>query len=150
MKNKKSLFTASVFIFFFLILILVNTYKNKNSLTGPQSTLSISIIDPPAITSVNNPTRVSWMIDTNASFKAKSITLFYGQQSTPSALLKTDSPKAVGYTNFTTDFLKDEFFIPYTFETILIFDAPQTIYYRAYAKVNGENIWTPEYQLLVK
>lgn len=150
MKNKKVLLIVSILIFSFLFLVLVNTYKNKNSLTGPQSSLSISIIDPPTETSINNPTKISWLIDTNASFKAKSITLFYSQQSSPSALLKTDSPEAAGYTNFTTGYLKDEFFLPYTFTTTLNFDTPQTIYYRAYAKVNGENLWTPEHQILVK
>lgn len=150
MKISKTLLTALILAFFFLILVFINTYKNKNSLTGPQSTLSISLIDPQDVTSVNEPTKISWTVDTNASFKAKSITLFYSRQSTPSALLKTDSPEAVGYTNFTTGFLKGEFFLPYTFDTTLTFDMPQTIYYRAYAKVNGENLWTPEYQLLVK
>lgn len=147
---KKNLKIILLLIFAFLGLVYFNTIKNRQALVGPQTSLEIDLASPPTQAQVNTPVPFSWQVDTNSSFKLQSTTIYYGRQSSPSALLKTDSPDAVGYTNHSQGYLKGEFFLPYTFDTKLTFDQPQTLYYRAYARVNNDHLWTPEYQILVK
>ena len=50
---------------------------------------------------------------------------YIGQPTLRNALTKLDSPSAVGYERFVHDFTSGIFFLPYTFESVMVLTNPK-------------------------
>ena len=110
----------------------------KNSIVG------INLTSLPKPAQFASPASFTWEISSTKDFKTNFTTIYYGFTSTPSALTKKDSPSAVGYPYLTIDYLQGSFSLPDTFSTNIFFNKPGRVWYRAYAKVGDDHLWTEE------
>lgn len=115
-----------------------------------QSILSIDFIRRPESAMANQAENFLYHVEAPPSFTTLSTTIYYSYDSTPSALTKFDSPDAVRYANHTNDYFVGPFKLPENFESNIKFSNPGTIYFRAYAKVGNDHLWTDEQNLTVK
>lgn len=98
---------------------------------------------------INQPTNFSWKVDAPESFSTTATGIYWNYESSPSALTKFDSPKAVNYPNFTEDYSTGLFKLPDTFDLNLKFPRAGTVYFRAYALIDKDYLWTEERQITV-
>ena len=91
-----------------------------------------------------------WTVQTPNDLDTSYTTIYWSYESTPSALTVYDEPSSVGYNNHTTDYLTGKFKLPDTFNSQIQFDLPGKVYYRSYAKVRDQNLWSKEYTLIVE
>ncbi len=134
-----------------IFLVYYNYALAQRRLLGARQTqFSIELINPQIEVNAGDPSRFVWKISAPESFSAASTGIYYSYDSTPSALMKDDSPVAVNYANFTFDYATGEFRLPDTFDLNLTFDKKGIVYFRAYAKVDRDHLWTSEHQLIVK
>lgn len=146
---KKFLLLSLIFLLIFSFLIYFNSLQAQKALENNQpSELSISLSQPLQKSSSTTPTTFTWQVDAPSDFVTPFTTIYYDYISSPSALTKTDSPLAVGYAHHFSDFQTGQFSLPDTFSVSQQF-LPGTIFYRAYALVGKDNLWTPEYKLIV-
>lgn len=134
----------------FFALVGYNYFLAQKQLAKTSPTrLSVELIALPAETTVRTPTRLSWHIEGPDNFFAEKTTLFWSYDSSPSALARTDSPEAVRYTNFLSDYTEGLFRLPDDFDVNLSFPKAGLVYLRAYAKVGDNHLWTPEAKIIV-
>lgn len=142
------------FVVFFVFSLVVSLYqisKAKQRIRDTkESVLAINPVKLPDSEIVGNKFDFVWDIDAPPSFKANQTSVFYSYSSSSSALLKTDSPEAVGYQEKSTDYDQGPFYLPNRFSSTLTFGKPGTIYYRLYARINGNHLWTEERSFKVK
>lgn len=137
--------------FIFLVLVGYNYLLAQEQLKKVSPTrLSVELAAFPAETTVRTPTNISWSVEGPDNFFAEKTTLFWSYDSSPSALVRTDSPEAVRYTNFLPDYAEGLFRLPDNFAADLSFPKAGTVYLRAYAKVGDNHLWTPEAKIMVK
>lgn len=148
--NQKTLFYASAIFLLFLSLIFFNYRQAQIRLKDTRpSLLSISLLNPPRQAPVNIPVNVAWHVQAPPSFYATT-TIYWGYDSSPSALTKLDSPQAVAYPNSAPDYASGRFPLPGNFDLNLTFPKPGTVYLRAFAQVGNNYLWTPEQSLIIK
>ena len=123
--------------------------QQKNLREGRQTQFSINFEKVPATMIINQPENLSWKVDAPESFSTVSTGIYWNYESSPSALTKFDSPKAVGYPNFTEDYSSGLFKLPDTFDLNLKFPRVGTVYFRAYAKIDNDYLWTEEKRIIV-
>ena len=147
----KRLFSyLSLGFLFFLVLIYYNyTSAQKRLREARQTQFSIDLIDFPTEVGAGLSNRFAWRIDAPESFSAAKTGIYYSYDSTPSALMKGDSPEAVNYANFTFDYAAGLFRLPDTFDLDLSFNQKGVVYLRAYALVDRDHLWTEEKQLKI-
>lgn len=134
-----------LFLFVFSSLIYFNYSKAQKALQNTKnSVVTIKFINFPTTAPVGSLVNFSWRIEAPNEFQTSYTTIFYGPVSTPSALTKQDSPEAVGYPNKVMDYIGSSFFLPDTFNLNLTFPHPGKIWYRGYAKVREDHLWTEE------
>lgn len=136
-----------IFIFFtvFLCLIFYNFLVAQNKLKNVKDTVyTIELINPQNTAKLGEPASFTWNVNTPNNFKTNLTTIYYGNISTPSALTKASSPEAVGYPLKATDYLNGSFYLPSTFRVNLTFTKAERVWYRGYAKVGDDNLWTEE------
>ena len=149
-KNK----TISIFIvglFAFLGLVYFNYLKAQRDIRATKpSLLSVELVSfPEKIRAGGNGTFI-WSVDASPDLTTPFTTIFWGEESSPSALTKFDSPAAVGYPNSQLDYATGSFSLPDTFDVNLSFVKPGKIWFRAYAKIKGEHLWSNEFSLEVE
>ena len=133
----------------FLLLILFNLKKAQRDIAqSTQPLYKISLINPTLNASADEPIEFSWDIQAPDTAISPSTTIYYGHVSSPSALTTNDSPQAVGYPYKLTDYLNGSFFLPDTFSTSVNL-LPGTIFYRAYARVGSQHLWSSETKLVI-
>lgn len=113
------------------------------------SKLEIKINQLPVDIRVGQPVNISWSINAPRDFQTTNTTLYYSQISSPSAITKSDSPKAVGYQFSTLDYQSGDFNLPDKFDANVTFPRAGIFYLRAYAFVRGNHLWTEEKQIIV-
>ncbi|MBU1071055.1 hypothetical protein KKG65_01425 [Patescibacteria group bacterium] len=145
----KKLFLGSSILLIFILLILFNQKKAQKEILLSQIPIyKINLINPPLNILTNEPVEFVWNITAPDTATTSTTTIYYSPISSPSALTIKDSPSAVGYSNWLTDYLSGNFFLPDTFSATASF-LKGTIFYRAYAKVGDQHLWSEEIKLTV-
>lgn len=149
--NKKVIFFLGILILITFFSIFYNTAKLQKTLkNNRQTTFDISLVNPPEKTKAETKQLFSWKVDAPNNFSTNITTLYWSYDSSPSALTKFDSPQAVGYPNYAYDYFNGPYIhLPDIFDVLIKFPKNGTVYYRAYAKIGEDHLWTPEYQLEV-
>lgn len=148
----KKLF-LSLFIFTAMIITLAfYNYRlaQKRLAEARPTQFSIELIDVLSGAQTDIPIKFTWRVSAPESFLTGPTGIYYGYDSTPSAATKLDSPKAVAYPNFTPDYATGTFKLPDIFDVNLAFNRPGKVFFRAYALVGGDHVWSEERSLLVK
>lgn len=134
-----------IFVAIFLGLIFYNYSVAQNKLKSTKPTaFSLNILSPLSTIKSGTPTSFVWSVDAPNSYSTNLTTIYYGNTSSPSALTKLSSPEAVGYPHKTTDYLTGKFYLPNTFRTNITFTKPERVWYRGYAKVGDDHLWSEE------
>jgi len=147
----KKLVLYSILFFITTVSLVFYNYQKqqKNLRNSRQTQFSINFEKIPETMTTNQPANVSWKVGAPESFSTTATGIYWNYESSPSALTKFDSPKAVGYPNFTEDYSSGLFKLPDTFDLNLKFPRVGTVYFRAYAKIDNDYLWTEEKQILV-
>lgn len=148
---KKLFLSLLLFTSMIITLAFYNYRLAQNRLAEARSTqFGLELIEAPAATTANTPTKLTWRVSAPESFSAGPTGIYYGYDSTPSAATKLDSPRALAYPNFTPDYVTGAFRLPDTFEVNLAFNRPGKVFFRAYALISGDHVWSEERSVLVK
>jgi len=144
----KIITVAAIFSLFASIYQILEAKKKISQ--ERQSVLTVDFAHHPELMLSGQSETFAYHVEAPPSFTTTSTAIYYSYDSTPSALTKFDSPDAVRYPNYTEDYFVGPFKLPDTFDLNLSFPHPGTIYYRAYAKVGNDHLWTNENKLEVK
>lgn len=90
-----------------------------------------------------------WNVDSSPDLSTPRTTIYYGYTASPSALTTLDSPEAVNYSFSSPDYFVGTFRLPDSFDQSITFTKPGEIFFRAYAKVGDNHLWTDEKSLVV-
>ena len=133
----------------FILLILFNQKKaQKAILSSKIPRYKIILVNPPAKTSANQLVEFTWNVEAPDTATTPTTTIYYSPVSSPSALTIKDSPEAVGYSYHLTDYINGSFSLPDIFSARTSF-LKGIIFYRAYAKVGSQHLWSEELKLTV-
>lgn len=143
MKQKILILFAIVLIFFGLV--AYNYFKAQKEIeeTRP-SPLEISLMSYPERVVVGQNGSFVWNVDSSPDLYTPQTTIYWGFTATPSALSKYDSPQAVGYPYSEPDYMQGIFKLPDSFDISIPFIKTGKVYFRAYAKVGDNHLWTDE------
>jgi hypothetical protein len=148
--NRK--FTVSFFIAILIFVGLVGynyqVAQRKIKETRP-SPLIITLESFPETIIVGQTGTFIWSINSSPDLSSPRTTIYWGEIASPSALTQSDSPEAVGYPNHQTDYYQGQFKLPDTFDVSIKFDQVGKVFFRAYAKVGNNHLWTEEKSLLI-
>ncbi len=148
---KKFSLYSSIFLLCLITLVYYNYQKQQSNLRQARQTqFSIEFEKVPEKVVPNQPVNFSWKVSAPESFSTTATGIYWNYESTPSALTKFDSPKAVSYPNFTEDYASGLFKLPDTFDLNLKFPHSGIVYFRAYALIDKDYLWTQERQIVVK
>ncbi len=129
----------------FSLLVFFNYSEAQKSLKNTKpSTLGVSVVGSVPKAKIDTPTPFSWKVEAPSDFQTNYTTIFYGYTSTPSALTNYDAPDAAGYQYKAQDYLLGTYFLPYQFSASITFPKVGRVWYRGYAKVRGDHLWTNE------
>jgi len=146
---KRNLILSFGLLLVFLLLILFNQKKAQKEISlSKKPQYKITLINPPKKAVPGEPIEFVWDIEAPNTATTSLTTIYYGPLSSPSALTTKDSPQAVGYPNKLTDYLNGHFSLPDTFSASTSF-LKGSIFYRAYAKVGNQHLWSKEIKLTV-
>ncbi|MFZ2202034.1 MAG: hypothetical protein WAV56_01415 [Microgenomates group bacterium] len=144
----KRLVSYSIIGFVFLLVLIYYNYHlaQKRLREARQTQFSIELTAFPTETSTGQPNRFVWRVTAPESFSAIKTGIYWSYDSSPSALFKGDSPEAVNYANFTFDYATGLFQLPDTFDLDQSFNQRGVVYFRAYAQIDKDHLWTEEKQ----
>lgn len=147
---KKIFVYSTIFLVCVVVLVFYNYQRQQKNLREDRQTQFLIDFDKvPTTMIVNQPANFSWQVIAPESFSTTSTGIYWNYESSPSALTKLDSPKAVGYQNFTEDYAAGLFKLPDFFDLNLKFPRVGTVYFRAYAKIDSDYLWTEEKQIII-
>lgn len=110
---------------------------------------NIEILEMPEMLSVGEDGEVVWKITTPTEREISKTAIYFDEVATPSAVTTKDAPEALGYRKVSNDYIKGEFFVPAEFETKIKATKEGKMYLRGYAKIDGDNYWTEEKQIMI-
>ena len=147
----KKILIYSIIAFISLSLAVFYNYQKAQKAIREQkpSVLLTDILSYPEKVTQGGQGTFFWRVDTPNDLVATKTTLYWSYESSPSALTTADSPEAVGYPNSTQDYLVGEFKLPDTFDSEIQFTKAGRVYFRSYAKVRDQHLWSPEFSLIV-
>jgi len=148
MNRKITLFLIGLSIYTGLVFFNYFQAQKKLRDTRP-APLGISLDTYPKEIPQGQSGSFSSSIEASPDLSTPLTTILYGYSASPSALLSTDTPEAVGYPYRVEDYLRGSFKLPDTFTENIRFDKPGTVYFRAYAKVGSDHLWTDEYSIKI-
>ena len=148
MKKNILIFIIGAIIFSGLVYYNYLLAQKKIKETRP-APLSISLQSYPEKVIFGQSGSFIWNIDSSPDLSTTRTTIYYGYSATPSALTTLDSPEAVNYTFSASDYFVGTFKLPDSFEESIFFLKPGKIFFRAYAKVGNNHLWTDEKSLEV-
>ncbi len=139
-------------LFFFFILSYSEFTRSRKQLLAQinQPLPSITLSDFPSQAAVGQPLKIDWEILSQDNTSVSKTAIYYDYDSTPSAITTLDSPLAVGYSFQSHDYSQGVFAISSQFSISLIPPHSGTLYFRAYANLNGLHLWTQERSTNVK
>lgn len=148
----KKLISYSIIFFLGVVLLVLYNYQKqqKNLSEARQTEFSIELLTVPDTMMAEVPGNYSWKVTAPNSFSTTATGIYWNYESSPSALTKYDSPKAVAYPNFSEDYSSGLFKLPETFDLNLKFPRAGVVYFRAYALIDHDHLWTDERQITVK
>lgn len=148
--NKKHIIFFASCVLVFVGAVFYNYFVAQKKIKDTkESPLTITLQTFPEIVSAGNSGTFIWNIDGSPDLKTTRTTIYWGFQASPSALTKEDSPEAVGYPYSQEDYQNGNFSLPDTFDQSIIFENPRKVYFRAYAKVGKDHLWTEERSLII-
>lgn len=134
----------------FIGLVFFNYFKAQQAIKDERpAPLSLNLVSFPESLKAGDTATFIWHIESSPDLITSFTTIYWGYESTPSALTTLDSPQAVGYPFSQVDYTKGVFTLPLDFDLRIKFDRAGKVFYRAYAFVQGKHLWTPEKTLLV-
>ncbi len=143
--NKKLFFSLFLGIIIFCLLVgynyLLAQKKIKETKPAPLGIYLQSY--PEEVVSGQTGTFI-WNVDSSPDLSTPQTTIYWSYNASPSALTKKDSPQAVGYEFHQDDYFQGKYQLPDTFDLNINFDKPGMVYFRAYAKVGDNHLWTDE------
>lgn len=148
----KKVFIGIISILLFILLAVIYNYilAQKAIRETKASTLFTDIISFPESIVMGKEGTFIWTVDTPSDLTTSYTAIYWSQYSSPSALTVTDSPSAVGYENHSKDFLTGKYKLPDNFDTKIIFPQSGKMFFRTYAKVKDQHLWSKEYSLIVE
>lgn len=108
------------------------------------SPLGITLVSYPETVISGKMGSFIWNVDSSPDVSTSKTTIYWGYDASPSALTQKDSPEAVGYPYHLEDYFHGIFALPDTFDLNLRFNQSGKVYFRAYAKVGDNHLWTDE------
>lgn len=138
--NKKPALIISLVLIFLLSLILYDFYQTRKTQLNAGPTLL-----PEIVLLESAPPQISWQIDSATPKIITKTAIYWGGESSSSALPTSASPEVVGYPFFTPDFIDAQITLPSQFSVNLNTDQPGKIYYRIYAQVDQLHLWSEEF-----
>lgn len=149
--NQKVISTLILAFFVFIGLVYFNFLNAQEAIKATKpAPLSIDLVSFPEKIQSGHTGNFIWKIDASSDLSTSFTTIYWGEESSPSALTKSDSPKDVGYPNSQVDYSNGVFRLPDIFNVNITFGKPGKIWYRAYAKIKGEHLWSAEKSLEVE
>lgn len=139
-----------ILVFSFLFISLTDFLSGKKVFndSGPTLDPNINILSVAPDPQLPNTYQITWEITSPTPLPVTSTTIYYDTISTPSALTTTDSPSAPSYQFYLSDYLSGPFTSPGIF-TATLQSPPDaiSIFIRAYAHIDTNHYWTPEYTI---
>ncbi|HEX9007909.1 MAG TPA: hypothetical protein VF837_01475 [Patescibacteria group bacterium] len=133
-----------------LILVIYNYLAAQKAIRNTQpSVLQTDMVSYPESVIVGSKPIFIWNVQTPNDLTTSFTTIYWSYTSSPSALTVNDSPSAVKYANHTSDYLSGTFKLPDNFDSQLTVEKPGRIFFRSYAKVGDQNLWSKEYSFTV-
>lgn len=135
----------------FSSLVYYNYFQAQKSIQNTRpSPLSIELLSSPTQVKAGLPASFVWRLNSSPDLSTSYTTIYWGYQSSPSALTSSDSPQAVMYPHSAPDYIGGIFSLPDTFDLNLVFTQPGQVWFRAYAKVKENHLWSEENSLIVE
>lgn len=151
MKPKNFFLYTLLGVLSFLILVFFNYLRAQEAMKSRQeSPRSVEITSYPKVIKAGEIGNFVWQVDSAPDLSTSYTAIYWGYESSPSALTKSDSPLAVGYPHLTQDYTSGRFLLPGTFDHNIRLDKPGKVFFRAYARVGGEHLWSAEGSLIVE
>lgn len=143
--KNKTVITIIVGIVVFVGFVYFNYLKAQREIrdTKPSPLLIELISYPEKIKSGSSATFI-WKVASSPDLSTSFTTIYWGYESSPSALRKSDSPAAVKYPNSQVDYTSGVFYLPDSFDVNITFTKPGKVFFRGYAKVKDDNVWSEE------
>ena len=133
-----------------LILVVYNYLAAQKAIRNTQpSVLQTDMVSYPESVIAGSKPIFIWNVQTPNDLTTSFTTIYWSYTSSPSALTVNDSPSAVKYANHTSDYLSGTFKLPDNFNSQLTVEKPGRIFFRSYAKVGDQNLWSKEYSFTV-
>lgn len=134
----------------FLFLVYFNYLEAQEAIKDTRpSPLSVQLVSYPESITVGGKGSFFWHVQSSPDLSTSFSTIYWGYLSSPSALTKMDSPQTVGYPNSQPDYTRGRYSLPNDFDLGIRLDELGRIYFRAYAKVGDDHLWSEERSLEV-
>jgi hypothetical protein len=149
MKPKSVLYLLYGFAVFFF-LVFFNYLRAQAAIKDTRTPLlQVELVSYPETVPVGGKSTFLWHVESTPDLSTSFTTIYWGYESSPSALTTLDSPEAVGYYGFSRDYTHGLFSLPGDFDLGIKFTRPGKVFFRAYAKVGEKHLWTEEKYLEV-
>jgi len=129
----------------FITLIFFNYFKVQKNLADTKSSpRSLDLVSYPEKIKLDSTGTFIWTVNTSPDLATSYTSIYWGYESSPSALQKTDSPSAVNYPYTQIDYGSGVFQLPNTFDVNIKFGKIGRVWFRGYAKINDDHLWSEE------
>ncbi|KKT35261.1 MAG: hypothetical protein UX12_C0024G0001 [Candidatus Collierbacteria bacterium GW2011_GWC1_45_47] len=147
---KKGIVYTTISLIVFLSLIFYNYLNAQRAISEERASITkVETTSFPKITEAGSRAAFSWHVEVPEGLRTSATTLYWGYESSPSALLDFDSPQAVGYPNHPEDYESGEFPLPSDFSVTIVPDKPGRVFFRSYAFVQGKHLWSDEQSVII-
>ncbi|KKT39718.1 hypothetical protein A3K29_02260 [Candidatus Collierbacteria bacterium RIFOXYB2_FULL_46_14] len=134
----------------FFFLVYFNYFKAQLAIKNTRpSPLLIELVSYPESLPYGKEGTFLWHVQSSPDLFTSFSTIYWSYQASPSALTKLDSPQAAAYPFSLLDYSAGRYKLPNDFSLGIKFNKPGTIFFRAYAKVGNEHLWSEEKSLEV-
>jgi len=135
----------------FSSLVLYNYFQAQSAIKNTRpSPLTIDLVSYPEAVKAGHTGTFIWRIEASPDLSTPFTTIYWGYEASPSALTKQDSPQAVGYPSSLPDYMSGSFSLPSSFDLNIKITQPGQVFFRAYAKVKEDHLWSEEMSLKVE
>ncbi|KKT29845.1 MAG: hypothetical protein UW41_C0014G0012 [Candidatus Collierbacteria bacterium GW2011_GWC2_44_18] len=132
----------------FFSLVYFNYFQAQKAIKNTHSSpLSVELVSYPELLSVDSKGTFLWQVESSPDLFTTFTTIYWSYQSSSSALTKLDSPQAVAYPFSLPDYIGGRYRLPNDFNLSIKFNKLGKIFFRAYAKIGSEHLWSDEKSL---
>lgn len=140
-----------LFVIFIILLVFYNYFQSQKAKREERSSIiQVSNLSFPETITAGSRGSFVWRIDAPSDLQTTATSIYWGYESSPSALTEADSPEAVGYPYHPSDYEVGDFRLPSDFDVSISFNEPGKIYFRSYAKVQKKHLWSEENTVTVQ